>query len=203
MVFILYFNSSTDFYHHQHETSQKVGFPAGVANEVVQKMFQRYENQTRYEEQAAKLGNFATSDSKIPTAHQEVEVTSEDFSDSRGSKTQQDVDERNKKQDKDGSEIHNGDDRGSYRWTQTIHDVDVLIPVSKEIVKAKQLKVKINPYHLKVETVHQNGNKILVDQTFPHRVASDESLWSLVAGEHVQVWNSLLLSEFLYNSFSF
>ena len=73
-----------------------------------------------------------------------------------------------------------------YRWSQTIRDIDVFIPVTKDIRKAKQLNVKIDPLHLKVEILQESGNCVLVDQTFSHQVKPDECLWSLV-GEHVQV----------------
>jgi len=73
-----------------------------------------------------------------------------------------------------------------YRWSQTIRDIDVFIPVTKDIRKAKQLKVKIDSLHLKVEALQQSGCCVLVDQTFPHKVKPDECIWSLV-GKHVQV----------------
>ncbi|EFX85104.1 hypothetical protein DAPPUDRAFT_222740 [Daphnia pulex] len=179
----------TDFYQHQND-SQKIGFPAGVANEVVQKMFLRYEKQTQYEKQAAILGNIASSNSNIPSACQEVVVSDNadmDVQSTVESKGEGAVEGQTlKSEEKDCSEIYNGDDRGNYRWSQTIHDIDVFIPVKKDIRKAKQLKVKIDSLHLKVETLQPNGSCILIDHTFPHKVKPDECLWSLV-GEHVQV----------------
>ncbi|KZR99893.1 putative NudC domain-containing protein, partial [Daphnia magna] len=71
------------------------------------------------------------------------------------------------------------------RWSQTIGDIDVFIPVTKDIQKAKQVNVKIDPLHLWVATVGHDGNFVLIDQTFPHRVIPDECLWSL-DGEYVQ-----------------
>ncbi len=116
-IVLLHF--STDFYQHQHE-SQKIGFPAGMANEVVQKMFLRYEKQTQYEKQAAILANIASSDSSIPSACQEVVV-----SDNADMDVQTTVELKSvakvegqtpKSEEKDCSEIYNGDDRGDYRY---------------------------------------------------------------------------------------
>ena len=181
VIFHLFF--STDFYQHQHDTSKKVGFPVGVASEVVQKMFQRYERQTRYEEQSALLGNLATTQQSVPSACQEVELNCEpSISTDRGhSLLKSDNHER------DHSEVFNGDDRENYRWSQTISDIDVFIPVENTVVKAKQIKIKIEPHHLKVVFLNQEGETQIIDKEFPHKVKSNESVWSLVVGEHVQV----------------
>ena len=105
---------STDFYELQNE-SQKIGFPAGVANEVVQKMFLRYEKQSTYEKQAAILGNIASSEINIPSACQEVVVTDDAQIDVPKTVKSTSVENR-KNERKDGSEIFNGDDRGIYRY---------------------------------------------------------------------------------------
>lgn len=152
---------------------------------MVQKMFQRYEKQTLYEEQAAKLTNIATKDNEIPTASEEVVVVSDQIVASY--KNNPEPINKQRKQEQDVSEVYNGDDRGIYRWSQTIRDIDVFIPVPKQVLKAKQLKVKIDPYHLKVESFHLDESTLLVDKAFPYRVTVDECLWSLVAGSHIQV----------------
>ena len=192
----IFLHCSTDFYHHQQESFQKVGFQPGVANEVVQKMFQRYEKQTRYEEQAAKLQNIATSDSNIPSAIQEVVVSNE-----AGISGKSEIMPCTAKtnEGKDISEVYNGDDRGTHRWSQTVQDIDVFIPVPKDIQKAKQLKVKIDPLHLKVEMLQHDASHILIDQDFPHKVTSDECIWSLVVGEHIQVNNGVINHFLLIN----
>ncbi|XP_057376422.1 nudC domain-containing protein 3-like [Daphnia carinata] len=178
----------TDFFQHQNDSSGKVGFPGGVAKDIVQKLFQRYENQTHYEKQAAVLGNMASNDSDVPSACQEVVLGIEAdtpepliVETSNGALRKMEVNE-----EKNVREVYNGDDRGTYRWSQTLGDIDVFIPVTKDIQKAKQVNVKIDPLHLQVATVGQEGSCVLIDQTFPHRVIPDECLWSF-DGEHVQV----------------
>lgn len=178
----------TDFFQHQNDSSGKVGFPGGVANGVVQKLFQRYENQIHYEKQAAILGNMASNESDVPSACQEIVLgveadTTEPFKVETNSAAWRKIEEN---QEKDVREMYNGDDRGTYRWSQTIGDIDVFIPVTKDIQKAKQVNVKIDPLHLWVATVGHDGSFVLIDQTFPHRVIPDECLWSL-DGEYVQV----------------
>ena len=117
-MYIVIFIFSTDFYQHQNN-SLKIGFPAGVANEVVQKMFLRYEKQTQYEKQAAILGNIASSEINVPSACQEVVVSDNvdaDVKNTDESKSVGAVKWQTKKSDaKDDSEIFNGDDRGNYR----------------------------------------------------------------------------------------
>ncbi|KAK4003488.1 hypothetical protein OUZ56_005249 [Daphnia magna] len=209
----------TDFFQHQNDSSGKVGFPGGVANGVVQKLFQRYENQIHYEKQAAILGNMFKRGSPIrayvkvgplvthparvakiddsnfcptfalsSTPCQEIVLgveadTTEPFKVETNSAAWRKIEEN---QEKDVREMYNGDDRGTYRWSQTIGDIDVFIPVTKDIQKAKQVNVKIDPLHLWVATVGHDGSFVLIDQTFPHRVIPDECLWSL-DGEYVQV----------------
>lgn len=181
---------STDFYHLQSESTQKIGFPPGVANEVVQRMFQRYERQARYEEQAAVLKNVATTEDNIPVACEEVELTAE----SVGPHVQSDIPicvsalGSKKEKKTNHGEFYNGDDRGNYRWSQTIHDIDLILEVPDNIKKAKQLQVKIEPEHLKVEHVIDGTSVVLIDHFFPHKVAVDECLWSLVPSEHIQVF---------------
>ncbi|KAI9561864.1 hypothetical protein GHT06_012826 [Daphnia sinensis] len=178
----------TDFFQHQNDSSGKVGFPGGVAKDIVQKLFERYENQTQYEKQAALLGNMASSDSDVPSACQEIVLGVEtDTPEPLKVKTQSAaLRKMEENQEKNAREMYNGDDRGTYRWSQTIGDIDVYIPVTKDIQKAKQVNVKIDPLRLQVATVGHNGSFVLIDQTFPHKVKPDECLWSL-DGEYVQV----------------
>ena len=120
IFYIVLLHFSTDFYQHQND-SEKIGFPAGVANEVVQKIFLRYEKQTQYEKQAAVLGNIASSDSNVPPACQEVVVSDNnadiDVQKTVETKSVETVEGQTKKsEEKDCSEVYNGDDRGNYRY---------------------------------------------------------------------------------------
>ena len=145
----------------------------------------RYEKQARLEEQAALLGNVATTDDSVPAACEEVELVAENV-------TPQVPTCRPRpslmKEKKDNLGDHyNGDDRGSYKWSQSIRDVDLILLVPQDIQRAKQVKVKIEPLHLKIEHLAEESWNVLVDQDFSHRVSVDECIWSLVPGEHIQV----------------
>lgn len=136
------------------------------------------------EEQAALLGNVATTHDSIPAASQEVELIAENVK-PEDSKPKAKPLPTTKKENI--GDHYNGDDRGSYKWSQSICDVDLAVLVTSQLQKAKQLKVKIEPLHLKIEHCSDDAWQILIDQSFPHKVAVDECIWSLVPGEHIQV----------------
>jgi len=163
----------TDFYQLHDASSSSVGFSAGVAHDLVNKLYSRYEQQARYDEKALVLKNMATSEDDVPPAEEEVIITS-DLSEVAISKYEK-------------YDNYNGDDRGAYRWSQTLQDADVMIVVPAEILKAKQLVVNIEPTRLKVETNHDGVKNVLLEKTFPFKILKNESIWSLVPGEYVQV----------------
>ncbi len=181
--------NSTDFYHIQTDTSQKIGFPLGVANEVTLRMFQRYEKQARYEEQAAILKNVASTDDSIPPACQEVELSTTSSVESHPVEIVNPPITLKEKQLTNVGDHFNGDDRGDYRWSQSIRDIDLLVNVPKEIQKAKQLRVKIDPHHLKIENQSNEEWRSIIDHSFPHKISVADSVWSLHPGELIQVTN--------------
>lgn len=90
--------------------------------------------------------------------------------------------------------IHNGADLGHYSWTQTLTDVDIRIPVPAAVRKAKQVKVSIESRSLSVQLTDNppaNDPKFtsmeLVQGTLPFQVKCDDSLWSLVPGDSLQI----------------
>lgn len=103
-------------------------------------------------------------------------------------------------------ESYNGAMRDNYRWSQSICDLDVRVKVGPEVTSRNQVKVTIGAQHLKVELLDL-ATKVWstpVDDALHNRVKLDESIWTLVPGEHVLVnlekaqemwWDRLLVNE--------
>ncbi|KAK4301380.1 hypothetical protein Pmani_015164 [Petrolisthes manimaculis] len=104
-------------------------------------------------------------------------------------------------------DTNNGADCGNYSWTQTIEDLEVRIPVPSTIRKGRQVQVSLQSGSVGVsveETSTRGLWRNMMEGKFPHEVRGDESMWSLVPGEHVSIhlekseerwWDRLLVSE--------
>ncbi|CBF81029.1 NUDC_EMENI NUCLEAR MOVEMENT PROTEIN NUDC [Aspergillus nidulans FGSC A4] len=64
-----------------------------------------------------------------------------------------------------------------YKWTQTIRDVDVTIPVSANL-KGRDLDVVLKKDSIKVKVKGENG-EVFIDGQFPHPIKPSESSWTL------------------------
>lgn len=141
----------TDFYRIQEDPSYKVGFPPGVAQNCVLKVFKKWEKQARQDDEYCSK----KSDGNIPPAVQEIEVATEvveetekpksDKEDGTGAKDSAVLGKKDAPQEetsaakdnaakKDNSkqqgvqnagESYNGAVRDNYRWSQSILDLDV------------------------------------------------------------------------------
>lgn len=139
-------------------------------------MYFRYEQQTREDEKVLLLRNVVTSEVDVPAAEEEVVVGS--------FVTEPDPSKIEKFETLvNPGDHYNGDDRGTYRWSQTLRDIDVLVIVPPEILKSKQLSVKIESAKLKVEA----DDKLLLEKTFPYKISKNDSIWSLIPGKYIQV----------------
>ena len=56
-------------------------------------------------------------------------------------------------------------------------------------MRAKDLKITIHPFQLKIELLQQLGEEWTthISKTFPFRVNTSECVWSLIPGQHVMV----------------
>ncbi|XP_044267146.1 nuclear migration protein nudC [Tribolium madens] len=89
--------------------------------------------------------------------------------------------------DEDASEIGklkpnsgNGCDLEKYRWTQTLQDVEVRIPLNINFrAKQKDLVVNLTKKHL---TCGIKGQPPIVDDDFPHEIKLEESTWVIEDG---------------------
>ncbi|KAL9122329.1 MAG: hypothetical protein Q9187_001121 [Circinaria calcarea] len=62
-----------------------------------------------------------------------------------------------------------------YKWTQTIGDLDITVPVPSNL-KGKDINVVISKTKLKVGI---KGQDPIIDGDFPHPIHTDESTWTL------------------------
>jgi len=99
-----------------------------------------------------------------------------------------------------GSDTYNGCSTDKYSWSQSITDLDLKIFVKPEVKKGKEVTVEIKSDSLSVK-VH---SEILLEGLFPFSVVKDDSYWSLVPGEAINIslqktqerwWRSLFEGE--------
>lgn len=225
----------TDFYRIQEDPSYKVGFPPGMAQNCVLKAFKKWEKQARQDDEYFSKTRMC-SDGSIPPAVQETDVTTEVVEETEKSKSdkedgtgaqdtavsekeaapqeetsaaQDNASEKNSSKQqgvRNTGDSYNGAVRENYRWSQSILDLDVQVPVPEYITKARDVRVNITATNVNVAV---KGNvagewKTLMEGELCWKTYKDESIWSLEPGRHVQVhlekaqerwWDALLVSE--------
>jgi len=67
-----------------------------------------------------------------------------------------------------------------YKWTQTISDLDVVVPVPGNI-KGRDLDTMITKTRIRVGLKNQQP---IIDGEFPHTIHADESTWTLETTAH-------------------
>ncbi|XP_066973332.1 nudC domain-containing protein 3-like isoform X1 [Macrobrachium rosenbergii] len=104
----------------------------------------------------------------------------------------------------DSLPVANGAVKDNYSWTQTIEDVEMRVPVSPSIKKGKQVKVQIEANTVEVSLQEKSMWRTVVSGKLAHNIRAEESVWSLVPGEHVLIslekkeerwWDRLLSGE--------
>ena len=85
-------------------------------------------------------------------------------------------------------QVYNGAERDNYNWSQSITDLDVRVKIPTDVKKGNQVKVEVLTTHLKVSYLDVNGKwQIPVDEALCWPVNKEESLWTLVPGEHIHI----------------
>jgi hypothetical protein len=80
----------------------------------------------------------------------------------------------------------NGCDLDKYKWTQTLQDLEVRIPLKINFrAKQKDLVVSLTKKHL---TCGIKGQPPIVDDDFPHEIKLEESTWVIEDG-HTLLFN--------------
>lgn len=137
-----------------------------------------------------------------PVAAEEVVITQsqEDLCQD----TKQKITMRSKTADNSEMNAVNGAVKDLYAWTQTIDDLEVRVPVPQNIKKGKQVKVQLQTSSLEVNILEGAAWRTMVTGHLAYTIRVEESLWSLVPGEHILInlekkderwWDKLLLTE--------
>ncbi|XP_046399258.1 nudC domain-containing protein 3 isoform X2 [Ischnura elegans] len=205
----------TDFFRLQNEQSTKLGFPPGVAEQIVLKVLRKWETKARQDEEKYYRLRNSSADEEPNCIREEVVETEPSESD-QDAKTESScsIVETEKKWTKEPStsDSYNGAVRKGYQWSQTISDLDVQVTVPTFVTKAKHLDVNIDAERLCVklcgvpeEYVTEYPEKTaLLEGDLCYKTKKEESTWTLIPGHEVQIhlekcqerwWDALLTSE--------
>ena len=132
------------------------------------------------DEQAAKLQEEIDSKKaeKEPSA---VPGPSGDNADSTKKQEEEEEEEDEKEKDKLRPNSGNGADLPNYRWTQTLQDLEIRVPLKVNFsARPKDVTVTITKKHL---TCGIKGQPPIIDGDFPHEVKVEESTWVIEDGK--------------------
>ncbi|XP_070580728.1 nudC domain-containing protein 3-like [Ptychodera flava] len=208
----------TDFYRIMQSREDRMGFPPGVSKQLVMQAFIKYEQiaqklMGREYEEKMRTGEVA------PRAVESVEVSTDETPKESVEKTAEKRTDDSKRSEQSTSkpsdttttdtkikshpyesglptitaqkaDCYNGALTDNYSWSQTFNDVDIRVPVPKEVKRAKDLIVEIGRDRIKVAVkpgVIQEEGKILVEGKLTLEIRKEESMWSLESGVCLQM----------------
>ncbi|CAH0398003.1 unnamed protein product [Chilo suppressalis] len=210
----------TDFYYIPEGPYENMGFPPGVAEELVIKVLKKCDPKNWTKSNGNQNSADISNEIMCSTVAQEVEVVAEE-DDIQGPCDTKQVEVTTEKAGsgavqkppdssspcappvipvQTNSDTYNGAEREKYFWSQTIMELDVTVKLPSDIKSSKNLKVTINSSDIWVAC--SNGEIILKD-TLPYKIKTIDSFWSISEGrllihlEKVQErwWNRFLNSE--------
>ncbi|KAG8441028.1 hypothetical protein GDO86_006680 [Hymenochirus boettgeri] len=224
----------TDFYRLLLNPHDRIGFPPGAAQGMVMQTFKTFErmalkdHEQRMQEQQEKLRRKEEAESVPPPANEVViETPAEEAplepdqaerqpeqSDKIEKTVEAEVKEENaavaapesKKQEdfQADPDSYNGAVRKNYIWSQDYADVEIKVPVSKNVVKGRQVTVELRNTCIRVAVRDVGGERVLMHGNFTHKINAETSLWSLEPGKCIVInlskcgeywWNAILEGE--------
>ncbi|KAM4678321.1 nudC domain-containing protein 3 [Discoglossus pictus] len=226
----------TDFYRLLMSPQERLGFPPGVAQNMVLQTFKMYERlaQQDHEQRAKELQEKlkrkeeekVMESKEIPQLVQElvIEAPTEEVSSQQEIEREQVVtvekaEEANVSKDPEGAtsaepkkqedsqedpDSYNGAVRKNYIWSQDYTDVEIKVPVPKEVIKGRQVMVDLRSTCIRVAVKDAGGEHVLVEGNFTHKINAETSLWSLEPGKCIVIslskcgefwWNAVLEGE--------
>ncbi|XP_046399278.1 nudC domain-containing protein 3 isoform X4 [Ischnura elegans] len=125
----------TDFFRLQNEQSTKLGFPPGVAEQIVLKVLRKWETKARQDEEKYYRLRNSSADEEPNCIREEVVETEPSESD-QDAKTESscsivETEKKCRTKEPSTSDSYNGAVRKGYQWSQTISDLDVQIHLEK------------------------------------------------------------------------
>jgi hypothetical protein len=93
----------------------------------------------------------------------------------------------------------NGADQGTYKWSQTTSDLEIIVPVDKLVLKGNLVKVACTKNSIKVslsgksrtgnptfDSLISNG-QVLVDGLLSNEIKPSDMIWNLMPGSHILI----------------
>ncbi|XP_076246580.1 nuclear distribution C, dynein complex regulator [Calliopsis andreniformis] len=132
------------------------------------------------DEQAAKLQE-EIDNKKAGKESSAIPGPSGDNNDNEKKESEEDEEEDEKEKDKLRPNSGNGADLPNYRWTQTLQDLEIKVPLKVNFsARPKDVTVSITKKHL---TCGIKGQPPIIDGDFPHEVKVEESTWVIEDGK--------------------
>ncbi|XP_074168210.1 nudC domain-containing protein 3 [Rhinolophus sinicus] len=82
---------------------------------------------------------------------------------------------------------YNGAVRENYTWSQDYTDLELKVPVPEHVVKGRQVSVALGSSSIRVAVLEENGERVLMEGKFTHKVNTEGSVWSLEPGKCILV----------------
>ena len=184
-----------------------VGFHPGQNKQLLLSVMSKWEKFTKEESEK----NHKLSQADVPVAVQHEEVVS-----SSSSNLSKNV-HPNKSEKKSPSpnkletsgDPVNGADQGTYRWSQTTSDLEIIVPVDQLVLKGNLVKVACTKNSIKVAV----SGKSLVDGLLSNEIKPSDMIWNLMPGSHILIslekakegplWSKLMKNEEVRTNLSY
>jgi len=183
-----FLSRKTDFFRTLTEES-RVGFPPGVAENMIRCYFMKYNRQIKDAEKALEnQKQQAPAEKSKPVKKPEVKKVP------KPEPPKPTTQEQWQKE----SDSHNGAVRDNYAWTQSFEDIDVTVPT--KVTNSRLVKVESKRKSLKVSI----ENEVIFSDSLQHEVKADETTWTLEKGKTLTInlsksgeiwWSKLLENE--------
>lgn len=236
-VYFGFLYRKTDFYRLLMNPQDRLGFPPGVAQNMVLQTFKNYERlatkdheqrmrelQEKLKKQEEKLAPVealvATEEVVLETATEELpkeQAKSENQAETSDAPEQaEEVQASTSNMGNTSSESrsqdafqmdpdsYNGAVRKNYVWSQDYSDLEIKVPVPKDVVKGRQVSVDLRSSYIRVVVRDAQGEHVLMDGNLTHKINAETSLWSLEPGKCISIslskcgeywWNAVLEGE--------
>ncbi|KAI3382953.1 hypothetical protein SNEBB_003115 [Seison nebaliae] len=160
-----FLSNNTDFFI-PFDKSKNIGFPPGVAKEMLNEIFSQYEN--KFMDNEMRYRKSITFENRTNAAETEI------FDDTPNIDRISEIEEKQKLFQK-CDETFNGADCGIYRWSQSIDEIDVIFRLTEDFSKKTDIEVEIKDNNIKINFVKE----MLLDHELQHKIIVDESIWSI------------------------
>ncbi|XP_077118841.1 nudC domain-containing protein 3 [Ranitomeya variabilis] len=229
-VYFGFLYRKTDFYRLLLSPQDRMGFPPGTAQNMVLQAFKTYERLAMQDheqrvqsfQEKLKKEERLSENSNAPGAAEEVVVEAsaeaipvnpevpiapdpQEIAEASGNNTEDSASvPQSQESFQTDSDSYNGAVRENYTWSQDYSDLEIKVPVAKDVVKGRQVSVDLRSSCIRVAVRDSQGERVLMDGNFTHKINAETSLWSLEPGKCISIslskcgeywWNAVLEGE--------